>query len=183
MGYKLGQVGTEPTAPLFGMDVCFPSGYNSTVSTSRYNTISYLNYQLKNLCYKDVDLILVGCQSYSLPDEFGNLDNYPLAQFEFLLGTCPDIVVLCINGNDSLSLIQRTIKFIESSIDCKIIAFVLFPYYEDCNYLDKYTERKYVSKEIITKLSNELPAYPIYRLDNFLDLKLLSEDIINYFSE
>lgn len=78
MGYKLGQVGTEPTAPLFGMDVCFPFGYNSTVSVSRFNTISYLNYQLNNLCYKDVDLILVGCQSYTLPDEFGNLDNYPL---------------------------------------------------------------------------------------------------------
>lgn len=53
--------------------------------------------------------------------------NSVCRQFSYLLGTQPDVVVLCINPFDDLDYIMRTKLFIEASVDCKVIAFVMFP--------------------------------------------------------
>lgn len=62
-GYNIGQIGTEPSALLYGMDYVFPMGYNSSVYIKEYETVRYLNYVLNELCMNKKDIILVGSQS------------------------------------------------------------------------------------------------------------------------
>lgn len=43
------------------------------------------------------------------------------------MGTLPDAVVLCVNPFDDRDYIRRTIQFIESATEGKVIALCLFP--------------------------------------------------------
>ena len=126
-GYSVGQIGTEPSALLYGMDYVFPIGYNASVHIAGFDTIRYLNHIINVLCEKDNDIILLGSQSGTVPFDTGNLVQYNIPQYEFLLGSQPDIVILCINPFDDFDYIVRTIKFIESSVDCKVLSLVVFP--------------------------------------------------------
>ena len=51
-GYDVGQIGSEPSSLLFGMDYCFPMGYNSSVYIKEFDTVRYLNYIINELCKK-----------------------------------------------------------------------------------------------------------------------------------
>jgi uncharacterized NAD-dependent epimerase/dehydratase family protein len=101
-GYKVGQIGTEPNALLFGMDYVFPIGYNSAVDLSEEESIIYLNALIYELCEKENDLIIVGSQSGTVNYDVGNLSQFCLRQHSFLLGTQPDATVLCVNPFDEM---------------------------------------------------------------------------------
>ncbi len=125
-GYNVGQIGTEPSAQLFGIDYCYPMGYNSSVYITGYDTIRYLNYIENDLCKQCKDIIIVGSQSGTVPYDFGNISQYTIPQYELLMGANPDCVILCINPFDEIDYIKRTVNYIESIIDCKVIALVVF---------------------------------------------------------
>ena len=57
----------------------------------------------------------------------GTLHIMPLPQYELLMGTLPDAVVLCVNPFDDRDYIRRTIQFIESATEGKVIALCLSP--------------------------------------------------------
>lgn len=183
-GYNLGQIGTEPHSLLFGMDYVFPMGYNSSVYIFGFDTIRYLNCIINDLCVKDKDIILVGAQSGTIHYDTGNLQQYTLPQIEFLLGTQPDAVVLCMNMFDDLDYIKRTICFIESTCRGKVIALVMFPMDLRNDWSGMYGSRekmdieKYIYKK--TKLENEF-LIPLYELGNEEDMEQLVEIIKNYF--
>ena len=126
-GYKVGQIGTEPSALLYGMDYAFPMGYKNSVYTKEYDTVRYLNNCIWDLSQKDIEIILVGGQAGTAPSGFENTMTYYLPQYVFLLGTLPDATVLVVNPNDSDETIKRSIDFIESSIDAGVVALVVFP--------------------------------------------------------
>ncbi len=126
-GYSVGQLGSEPSALLYGFDEVYPFGYNGTVSISDFEAISELNSQMSRIASKDYDIILVGSQSGTVPYDIGNLAQFPIKQIAFLYGTCPDAVVLCVNPYDDTDYISRTVFFIESAVNCKVIALCLFP--------------------------------------------------------
>lgn len=67
-GFKVGQIGTEPSALLFGMEYVFPIGYNSVYSLRihDYDVIRYLNETIHKLEDTRCDIILVGSQSASV---------------------------------------------------------------------------------------------------------------------
>lgn len=127
MGVRLGQIGTEPTAELFGMDYSFPIGYNSSVNLSGAESIVYVNSILADMCKKDIDIIMVGSQSNTVPYSYANLSYYPLTQINFLMATQPDVVVLCVNPYDNDDYIERTKATIENLSGAKVIALVVFP--------------------------------------------------------
>lgn len=126
-GYCVGQIGTEPSAYLFDMDLCFHFGYHSTTNINRQNMVSYLNSEINNISQKGVDIIISGCQSGSVTYDFGNAKYYTFSQSEFLLGTLPDAVILCVNSYDETDYVRRTIQYIESCADSKVIALVVYP--------------------------------------------------------
>jgi len=100
-GFKVGQIGTEPSSLLYGLDYVYPMGYNSSVYIKEFDAIRYLNYIINQLCLVNKDIIIVGSQSGTLPYDTGNLALFNIPQYNFLLGTQPDAVILCVRNEES----------------------------------------------------------------------------------
>ena len=179
-GYKIGQIGTEPTAYLFGMDDCFHFGYNSKCEITRFDAIAYINYSLYEITKKNVDVILVGCQSRTIPVDYYNLNNYTLAQMEFLLATRPDLIILTVNVWDDIDYIVNTVKFLESSINSLVCAVVVYPYEfkkgdHHNNIKEKLSSSTYLKFKIMLSAKIRLP---IFRLDKSNDMEALYKLIV-----
>lgn len=185
-GYSVGQIGSEPSSLLYGMDSVFPMGYHSSVHIHELDVIHFLNSEMHKLCNKGSDIIIVGSQSGTVSYDMGNLEQINLIQYEFLLGTQPDRVILCINPYDEIKFIRRTIQFVESSIDCKVIALVMFPMDFKSNFSGIYGGKRRISiDEFISKsdlLENKL-SLPVYCLGSEEDMIDLTNSIISCFSE
>lgn len=186
-GYTVGQIGTEPSALLYGMDYVYPMGYNNSVYIENYDAIRYINNLIHNLCKKkEIDIIITGSQSGVIPFDTGNLSQYSLPQFNYLLGTQPDAVVLCINPFDELDYILRTKTFIESSVDCTVVALIMFPMDIKDDWTGIYGQREKLSEEKHLELCSAIRdkySLPVYRLGNDEDMNLLLENIIDFFAE
>lgn len=126
-GYTVSQIGTEPSSFLFGMEYCFPFGYESNSNIIRKDMVYYLNNITEKINNNDSDILIVGCQSKTLPYDNGNINDFTFSQIEFLFSTWPDCVLLTINVFDEIEDIKRTISFIESAIDTRVLALVIFP--------------------------------------------------------
>ncbi|NMA85344.1 MAG: S8 family serine peptidase [Epulopiscium sp.] len=183
-GYKIMQIGTEPSALLFDMDVVFPVGYNSSVSIHGYDTISYLNAKMHVLS-ENADLIIVGSQSGVIPPDDGNLMNYNFVQLELLYATQPDAIVLCINASDDLLMVKKSKQFIESASNAKVIALCLFPLYypnSEKGFMHLSPAPIVVYNAIYELYMNEFNI-PTYHLGNPLHIEQLCNDIVYTFSE
>ena len=185
-GYRIGQIGTEPSSLLYGMDYVFPMGYNSSVYLNEFDSIRYLNQMINNLCVCNNEIIIVGSQSGTVAYDMGNLLQYPISQYGFLMGTQPDCVILCVNSFDDLSYIERTIKFIENSIFSKVVALVVFPMGLKQDWTGIFGTRTRISDSQFTELKNRLFNHfhiPIYELGNKKDMKELVDIVLDYFAE
>lgn len=185
IGYTVGQIGTEPTALLFDMDYVFPVGYHSTVDIYGQDCIRYLNQCIHRLCEKDKDIILVGAQSGTVPYDTGNMEQYPVEQYMFLMGTQPDAVVLTVNPYDEAAYIERTIRYIESAVICKVIALVLFPMDVQRTWFMQMGLKKPLDVQRQTDIQHTLEerfGIPLYVLGNPEHEAALVEHVINFFS-
>lgn len=184
-GYNVGQIGTEPSALLYQMDYCFPMGYNSSVYIKEFDTIRYLNYIMNDLCSKNKDIILVGSQSGTIPYDTGNIIQYTTPQFNFLLGTQPDCVILCVNPFDNIDYIHRTINFIESIINARVISIVIFPMDLREGLQGILGSKIRITDTKYNKIKNIFESrfkIPIFKLGSESDMDCLIEELINYFS-
>lgn len=184
-GYNIGQVGTEPSAALFGLDYCFPMGYNSSVYIKEYDKIRYLNYIINDLCLKNKDIILVGSQSGTVPYDTGNIMLFNSSQYHFLMGTQPDCVVLTVNPYDSFLYIQRTIAFIESCVECKVAALVVFPMDLSKDWSEIYGRKNALSSEMLDELKARFCSQfniPVFALGFPNDMDALVDVITDFFA-
>ena len=185
MGYKIGQIGTEASAFLFGMDACFPFGNESTVLFDRFDIISYINYKLFEMSTKRIDLIISGCQAGTITDNESSLFRYTLPQYEFLLALNPDAVILCVNEYNDYYEIERNINFIESSVNCKVIGLVVFPVTlksENTWYQNRFKTISEKEIEVIKKKLFNQHHRKVYILGNEEDMSTLACSIIHFFS-
>ncbi len=185
-GYLVGEIGTEPTAQLYGMEYVFPMGYNSTVYINHIDTINYINYAMYDLCTQKKDIIIVGSQSGTIPYDYGNIAQFPTYQYSFLLGALPDCIVLCINLFDSYEYIQRTISFIESLANTKVIALATIPFEIKENGNHSFDILKTLLPcETFFKIQKSFEnqfGRPLYNITKDLDMKKLTQQIVNFFS-
>lgn len=183
-GYNVGQIGTEPSAFLFNMDNCLHFGYNSNNHIVRYDMIAYINFIMNDIFKKNKDLIILGCQSRTIPIDNGNLNDYTLNQIEFLLSSQPDVVILTVNSWDEKEYIIRTISFIEALIECKVIGIFIYPYKNIYNEKFEIYEKKYLElseyKEICKTFEDEL-GINVYSFDQ-IGISCVCNDIINILS-
>lgn len=182
--YKVGQLGTEPSAILYGMDECYHFGYNAQSLMRADQAIMYINGLLQNISLKNPDVIMVGSQSNILPSEFGHINGYAIKQIQFLLATNPDVVIFCINEFDELNVIERSIKLIEASVDCSVIALVVFPItfnYEHGNNFKRMQMSK-TQFQILKKKIEENFHKPTYLLGNKTDMDELYNQVLQVFS-
>ena len=101
---------------------------------------------------KAPELILYGLQSHILPLAMGNIGFYPMYDQPILLATEPDAIILCVNLSDELAYIHKTICYLESVIETKVICLVISPLKKqeintifgvrDIVYEDSYVEKK-----------------------------------------
>lgn len=66
LGYKVGGLGTEPTALLFGMDRVYPIGYES-VCIQGEEAVKTINRYMHEIDEKLYDIIITGSQSQTIP--------------------------------------------------------------------------------------------------------------------
>lgn len=126
-GYSVGQLGIEPTSKLFRFDEVFPIGYNSVVSTSGADSISILNNLIYNIEEKQPDIIISGSQSNIIPRQIRNLKDIPYNGYEYLLGINPDCAIVCVNYEDDIDFIKRTIDYVQGLTQTVVLSIVLFP--------------------------------------------------------
>lgn len=136
-GYRVGQIGTEPTALLFGMERCYPMGYASSVEVSGTDAVRWLNHAMNDIS-EDKDILIVGSQSGTIPFSCDNTAYFCFPQQEFLLGTQPDAILLCINPYDEPDYIGKTIQMLEAA-DATVIGLAVFPmtFQSELNLLGK----------------------------------------------
>ena len=185
-GYEVGTIGTEPTSQLYGMEYVFPMGYNSTVYIQSNDIISYLNAAMHDISTRKKDIIIVGSQSGTIPYDYGNISQFPVYQYSFLLGTLPDCIVLCVNLFDSFEYIHRTISFLESSANSKVIALATIPFVTRDNGNNTFDISKALmsSEDFRTmqKLFYSEFSIPLYNITAGDDAKELTQQIVDFFS-
>lgn len=127
-GYEVGQLGTEPTSLLYGMDEVLPIGYGSEYMKFTPEEMAYaVNMLMGRIEDKSPELILYGLQSHILPMAMGNIGFYPMYDQMILLASEPDAIILCVNLSDDLAYIKRTIQYLENVIETKVICLVVSP--------------------------------------------------------
>ena len=183
-GYNVGSIGTEPHSLLFGLDYVFPMGYNSTVNISNHQIVTFLNYNINNLCYCEKEIILVASQAAFIPYAYNNLRESPSMQYHFAIGTQPDVIVLCINYFDDISYIRNSIMALAGLTGAEIIALVMYPvtYVDDWRGL--YGSKKAVSKEEYELRAKEIFAQiriPVFLLGNNQHMRDICRIVIDYF--
>lgn len=185
-GYNVGQLGTEPTSILFGMDEVYNMGFNSTVHVSGGMAITYVNELIHQIELKSPDIIIAGSQSQTLPSASGNLGYYSVEQYEFLLGVQPDACILCVTVLDDVEYVQRTINFLQSINSCTVLCIMLFPYKYTNSYGYLVGEYKKIDDRIINDYKDALmkkTKLKVFNASKEIDYKLICEECISFFSE
>jgi hypothetical protein len=183
-GYKVGQLGTEPSSLLYGFDAVYPMGYHSTVEVSGFDSIKVLNHIMGEIEDKSPDIILVGSQSGTIPYSNANITFFTTPQLEFLLGTQPDLVILCVNGDDDTDYVRRTIMTLEGIIPCKVIGIAIFPFEKEISLLQGYKLKPMDAekrRDVAAKYEQALDKKAFF-LDRDADINALWEMIADYFS-
>lgn len=126
-GYQIRHIASEPTGWLFGAEGVFPFGYSNTIGIDLRDTVLTLNNMVHNVEAGKVDLIIAGCQSGTIPYDYYSSQRIMLAQTAFLYGIIPDAIFLCVCPDDDMDYIRRTVAYIESSVNSKVIGIFVFP--------------------------------------------------------
>jgi hypothetical protein len=185
-GYIVGQIGTEPSSELFGIDYTYPMGFNSSVYIDSHDSIAYINYRMNKLCEANCDIIITGSQASVLPVDIGNKSMYPIRQYSFLMGTQPDCMILCVNPYDDLEFIGRTILFLESSVDGKVVAICIYPMKYKVDWSGLYSQKEVMKEnevELLKELLSKKFLIPVYQLGKDSEVLALFEDIRSFFTE
>lgn len=174
--YEIGFLATEPAAVLFNADSTIPYGFNGIRNMNEYDFINLINNQLHDIDMLEKDLIISGAQSRTIIQDANHLGHMAIKQIEFLLALQPDAVILCVNYNDSVPYIKRTINTIESLSNAKVICIVLFP----LGYKTGWKKQN----EIFEHIPNELMMKTIQNLERELNIKtyVVNSDIEKIFS-
>lgn len=185
MGYNVGAVGTEPHSLLFGLDVVFPMGYNSTVRLSNNDIVLYLNNEINKLCRRGKEIILTASQAQTVPYYCNNILEFPNMQYHFALGTQPDAIVLCVNIFDELSYIRYSVYALVGLTRASVVAFVVFPltFIGDWKEVFGSSKRKITDKEFgqfADTLKKEFNK-PVFLLGEKQHMEDLCREIVNFF--
>lgn len=183
-GYNVKQLGTEPSALLFGDSDVYHMGYGSYLTTRNEEAIMLVNEKVHRLELTNPDIIIVGCQSATLPLQAYNALQTTLPQWEFLVATNPDCFVLCVNPQDDVEYIERTRRFLESVSNGRVIALCLYPnhlaqHWAGFGYQTKYLEENECishAEKLQEKL--ELPVF----LMNARGYKELADYVVDTFA-
>jgi uncharacterized NAD-dependent epimerase/dehydratase family protein len=128
MGYRVGQLSTEPTGALLGASATLPMGYERGEHLG-FETYAHL-VRLMMTAIKNQerpDVLLVGGQSgvVSFDRELDRFGLGSLGALSFGAAAQPDACVLVCNVFDPPRHVRRCIAAVESVLDCRVLALAL----------------------------------------------------------
>lgn len=177
-GYSVGQLGTEPTSILLGLDAEYPLGYNSGNEMSSLDNIQNINYLLHTIQKKSPDIILIGSQSHTVPLGYGNIGVLPVFQQDLLLGSLPDACILCANASDEIDYIRRTIQYIGCLAETPTIAVCLSSFGNNAKWTrigaaeDKVDRASLVECKLKLEVELQLPVFLYDEVDELYQCAL-----------
>ena len=180
-GYHVGQLGSEPTSVLFGLDEEYPMGYNSGTGMDSSSNIQNINFLLHNIQRKKPDIMLVGAQSHTVPLGYSNTSALPTYQQDLLLGALPDACILCVNYTDTTDYIKRTICYIDSLTETQTIALCISSFGNNVKWTVLGTSEESVDKTLLKERKAELEHelnIPVFLYD---DISGLYQCVIDFF--
>lgn len=185
-GYSVAHIATEPSGYLFNADFVFHFGYRANLKLQAWQVLSILNEMVWQSQLRQKDILITGCQSGTVHYAGNCLNDYPLEQYTFALGTLPDYIILCVNPHDEIAYINKTIQFLNSIDEGSVEALVMYP----VSAVETLTKISYKLTtlsivqlaEIKKKFSSEF-GIPVFCLDSPEDLKALTKSIITFFAQ
>lgn len=182
-GYDIGFLGTEPTAYLFDADEDYVVGYNSDIYKDSTENIIRLNSLIHNIARKQKDLILLGSQSHTVPVGYSNIGMLPLYQHDILFAAPPDACILCVNFYDDISYIKRSIDYLESICDTKVILLCISKFGGSSRWTTYGMGRSEIDAEQVAEGREKIMAafdIPVFMYD---EDQAICDRVIDYFSE
>lgn len=183
MGYDVGHLGTEPMSLLAGADDDLVMGYNSDVPGDAALVTMIVNDIMHKIDRQGHDLILLGSQSHTVPLGYSNIGMLPLDQQNLLLAAQPDACVLCVNYADDTEYIRRTVNYIESLCEAKVIAICVSAFGGESRWTAFGNSRNAVNDIKITEgfsRITEIADIPVFMYD---DINGICSRIVSFFSE
>jgi len=183
-GYNVGQIGTEPTALLFGMDAVYPMGHESAVYVKGFKAVMAINQMLGLIEKKDPDIIIFGSQSNTVPYHVGGPQDYPVVQHELLLGCQADAYILCINDDAPIDYIQRNISYLEGIFDSRVVALVVSPLSIKTRWSTINSSLRYISDDEMSNIIKDLKknfSIPVLSMNDKFFYENITDLVINYF--
>lgn len=176
-------ISTEPNGWLLGAADVYAYGYHAEISIDAKEGISILNDKLHKIDHKGADIIFSAAQSNIMTYSNMFLPSISMFSESFLIGMNPDVVILCVSIEDDLDYIDRTIKYVESIGDCKIIGIDIFPF--KTQLLTNELSGLINEVEVIKMKKCLEKLYPEFCVtsSNLWGCDLFSEKIITYLSE
>ncbi len=183
LGYSVGQIGTEPSALLFGFDEVFHCGYNGQVDLDACQTYIAINDMIWNITQKDVDLILAGTQSGLLAYNDHNAMMFPTYHQTVFSALQTDAILLCINPYDDINFVERIIKTAEGLSGGQVLGVVCFPVNNANNWKGNFGKQVRIStaEEFELKQKYALKNIPVYMLDKPEELDMLVSRCVDFF--
>ena len=181
-GYKVSNIGTEPTGYLFGFDSVLPMGYGSGLRLTSYEFVNLLNSAVHEAEEEMPDLLIVGSQSGTVPAYRNNLQFLLFRQYELLQACDPDAVILTVNSFDEIGYIRKTIQFIESGTHAKVIALVVSPLKISSEGILRARREPLAASECPELLARFRTAFkiPVYLFQ--YNIEELPQTVIDFFS-
>ncbi len=184
LGYNVGQIGTEPSSLLFGMDEIFADGYYGEVALSPQQICSVTNKMIRDISQKDVDIIITGCQSGLVAYNDRNIDFIPFNHQIYFESMQPDAIIMCINEYDDCYFVEKTIKAAEGLSNAKVIGLVCFPLSNSKGWVGTFGGKSRISTEREKELKDEFLLklnQKVYMLDRKNEINDLLNECLNYF--
>lgn len=165
-----------------GFDEEYPMGYESLVYTTGHDAVQYVNMLMHLISQKEKDIILVGGQSNVLPVCNTSTSQMPCRQLNYMLGTQPDAVCLCVNFFDDVEYVKRNVQFLEAFLECKVIALVLFPFCYDNGWKRNINWKRRINSDEEEKWRNSIKMLniPLY-INDKSDYSSIAQKVIEYF--
>ena len=184
-GYNTGFISTEPTGYLFGADYVFPYGYNADMNISYDDYPVVINEMIYRSYCKKRDIIITGLQSGLLPVNYNNIGQNTYIQHAVMFGVNPDVIILCVSMEDSISLVKRTVQSCSNIYQADVMGILLYPVRREISPSGntKYSEEtdSSILADRVREIKNHIDI-PIYIM-NVEGYESITNDLIELLSD
>lgn len=183
-GYRVAQLGTEPTSQIFGIECVYPMGYESSVYTKGFESVYSINRMLMYLERMNPDIIIWGSQGNTVSYQVGGPRDYPIVQQELILAGQADAYFLVVSEDAGVEYVKRTVAYLESVHKSKVLALIFSTFTNSYRWSSIGGKHISLPQAEITEAMSEYEKalnIPIYAMNDEHLMSKLTSEIEEYF--